>query len=322
MLCEAFIRHAKSKPATPSAEDLGVLLDHTEDEKEADLPPLPATTVSVFVLTKPGTVAALSLVLQLAALEFVSAAVLAGLRGFLVLCAAGLSSILKFKDAPVGAREWAAVITSACGAGLIGAAAALEGAFVPTDASAPSGGDDGGGRGGGAGAAALGVGLSVAGYALAAGQAALEQRLLERRSFTRFTILGVEGAWGLAISAVLLAAFSALPDAYRLEDPSRSLRCLGMTPALIGWSAAYAAASLSFNASLLWLSASAGVNTRVLIFTARGVLTWGVESVLYYSGEKTLGTRMTPFSVLVGLGYVALIGGGLWRARLQQKRQQ
>jgi hypothetical protein len=72
----------------------------------------------------------------------------------------------------------------------------------------------------------------------------------------------------------------------------------------------------------------------VFVFTARGVLTWGVELAVAYSsgwggsgggGEGGAGTgpadRLNALSVVEAAGYAALIGGGLWRARLVAARE-
>ena len=179
------------------------------------------------------------------------------------------------------------------------------------------------------------MGLSLAGYAVASLQVAVEQLSLDSAGFSRWEILGVEGLVGLAVSLALLALLQASAASSAavsgtglwaaLDVPAHTVCCLGSSAAPGALAAAYGAASFSFNALLLLLAAAVGPNARVLVFTARGLLTWAAECAAGYSGSSASlgwGSTLTPWAALQALGYAALIGGGLARVRLQAGRQQ
>lgn len=294
----------------------------------------PALAPLLLSTVAPGALAFLSTLLQLCALLLLPAAVLAGLRGAFILLTAALSAWLGLKDAPVGTREWWAVAVAAGGAGLVGVAAAGAAALF-------------GGGGGGVGASmglsaaastALGLALSLAGYGVATIVVAVEQRLLGGTS--KWAILAGEGAAGVALGAAALGALGAAQPAggggggvwAALDDPAHTLCCLRSGPAHGLWAVAYGGCSFGFNALLLVVAERVGPNQRVFVFTARGVLTWGVELAVAYSGgwggsggEGGAGTgpadRLNALSVVEAAGYAALIGGGLWRARLVAARE-
>ena len=300
-----------------------------------------------------------SLLCQLVALVYIPAAVLAGLRGFFILFTAGLSKALGLKDRPRSGLEWYCIGMSAFGALMVGAGSELQAAFVPSTGNADAGGEGGGGGKGMSTNAAINVGVGAAasliGYAFAAGQVAVEQILLDAGNstsakpsshkrlassaggadddedepvvtFTKWQILGIEGIYGLVLCGVIMLAlrFGTQGAPLPLDDPQRTLCCLKTTPTLSGLSAAYGASSLTFNASLLALSSAVGPNYRVFVFTARGVLTWVVEILLFYliggATGGSYGEGLSPFSALILCGYVLLIGSGLWRVRLQAQQ--
>jgi hypothetical protein len=284
----------------------------------------------------PGALAFFSTLLQLGALLLLPAAVLAGLRGAFILFTAVLSARRGLKDAPVGAREWAAVGVAAGGAALVGGAAA--------GAAALYGGGGGGGVGASMGlrpaaATALGLALSLAGYGVATVVVAVEQRLLGGTS--KWGILAGEGAAGVALGAAALGALGAARPAggsggawAALDDPEHTLCCLRGGPAHPLWAAAYGLSSLGFNALLLVVAERVGPNQRVFVFTARGVLTWGVELAVAYAGGWGGGggggeggggagpaDKLHPLSAVEAAGYAALVCGGLWRASLVAARE-
>lgn len=306
-------------------------------------------------LVYPAVLNVFGLFLQLLALMFISAAVLAGLRGALILAMAMLGMWLGLKDAPKSQSEWHCIYASAAGAVLVGAGSELQAAFAPGTANGDAGGESSGGSPlGGSTAAAVGIGTaaSLLGYVFATGQVALEQILLDAKpapsvkatdveesllqdgikkapspvvpavvAFTKWQILGIEGVYGLAICGVALGILASTGGAKGLpiDDPAHTACCLRTTPSLWALSAAYGLLSLSFNACLLGLGASVGPSFRVFVFTARGLLTWGVEVALLYVGRRTdYGEGLSAFSLLVLGGYALLIGSGLWRVRLQQ----
>jgi hypothetical protein len=339
------------------ASCLGLLVEAARGYGARGAPPPTAARVAAFgrragrLLLLPAVLNVAGTVCQLVALVYISAAVLAGLRGAFILFTAGLSSWLGLKDRPQSRAEWACIAASAAGALLVGAGSALQAAYAP---GGGGGGGEGGGGGGGAAAVAVGAAASLVGYALAAGQVALEQLLLDptarpgkaaaaatataeappKVSFTKWQILGVEGLYGLALCGGLMGALQAAhaargggQSALPLDVPSRTLCCLATTPAVPALSVAYGASSLAFNAALLGLSAAVGPNYRVFVFTARGVLTWAVEVALFYGGggggsggggAAAYGEGVSPFSALVLGGYVLLVGSGLWRVSLQR----
>lgn len=303
------------------------------------------------LLLLPAVLNVAGTVCQLVALVYISAAVLAGLRGAFILFTAGLSAWLRLKDAPQSRAEWGCIAASAAGALLVGAGSELQAAYAPAAGNADGGGEGGGSASAGAASVAVGAAASLVGYALAAGQVALEQLLLDPAArgppappvapqdktapaappppapLTKWQILGVEGLYGLALCGALMGALQAAyaarggESALPLDVPSRTLCCLRTTPAVPALSLAYGASSLAFNAALLGLSAAVGPNYRVFVFTARGVLTWAVEVALYYGGGSSsaeYGEGVSPFSALVLGGYVLLVGSGLWRVSLQR----
>ena len=277
---------------------------------------------------------------QVSALLLVSAATLAGTRGVLMLCTAAFSTWLGLKDAPRSAREWVCVALTVAGAALVGGAEILQASGIGGRATKGGGSDDV--AGGGVAAAALGLGLCVLGYCCAAGQFAVETALLERQTaagsptpspvYTKWLFLGVEGACGLALTAAVLGAAAAASSAGAnqlplLDDPGHAWSCLTHTPAVAALAVSYMVASFSFNATLMQLGNAHGVQYRVFVFTARGLLTWAAEVAIWYAGGgpsgdaaspgALYGTPLTSASLLVLAGYALLIGGGLARLHFQ-----
>jgi hypothetical protein len=317
---------------------------------DAGLPDSTVQPVRVHVLSKAAKVAAaLALpaaanvagaLLQLFALAFIPAAVLAGLRGAFILFTALLSYRLGLKDAPKSQREWLWIWVSAGGALLVGAASALQ-AGVPgytawAGAEGATGSDDSI-AGGSVGTMLIGIALCVGGYAAASAQVAIEQRFLDSFAFSRWQVLGGEGLWGAVTVVAALGAIQGVADADPgalpppgsaaagvLDVPSRTACCLAHSPTLIALSLAYAAASLTFNALLLRLT-SVGANFRVFVFTARGLLTWVVETAVFYglaagssaAAAAQYGTPLSAFSGLEAAGFALLIYGGYARVRMQ-----
>jgi hypothetical protein len=318
-----------------SASALG-LLEVAWRRRAAGMPLQPWVT-RYPVLLLPGTLAALGTLLQLSALLYLSAAVLAGLRGVFILLTAIASARLGLKDRPSGGAEWGCVGAAAVGAVLVGAAAALQEA----DAPGTEGGESGAMGLAPASAAALGLLLSVCGYSLAAGQVAVEALALDGETmaqagrgpaFSRWEVLGVEGAWGALLAVAALGGLEAAggggppPSTGPLSGdlPSRTLCCLSSSPGTLGGlSLAYAATSLSFNAQLLALSSAVGPNYRVFVFTARGALTWAAELAIFYAGSASVaayGEGLSPASALQAVGFILLIGSGIHRSTLVAAR--
>jgi hypothetical protein len=155
-------------------------------------------------------------------------------------------------------------------------------------------------------------------------------------SYSRWEVLGGEGALSALLTlgalGALQAAFAAqAPAGARsgqglwgsLDVPAHTLACAASAAAVPAWAAAYGAVGLTFNALLLTLAQAMGPNMRVLVFTARGVLTWGVEVALYYAGGAlgVRGTPLTPYSALELAGFGALVWGGALRAQLVSERE-
>jgi len=281
-------------------------------------------------LLLPGALQAAGTLLQLAALVYLRASALAGLRGAFIVLTAALSARLALRDAPRGAEEWACVGASGGGALLVGLAAELQAAAAD---GGGGGGGAGGGGGGGAGAqAALGLSLSLGGYAVAAAQVALEQRALDGLGLSRWEILGVEGLVGAGACAALFAALALAPPAAAVrlaaagvDAPARVLDCLRDAPLLPALGAAYGAASFGLNALLLVLAERIGPNYRVFVFTARGLLTFLVELALFYgplAAARPFGQAAAPLAALQLAGFALLIGGGSWRLGAQRRRQR
>jgi hypothetical protein len=260
---------------------------------------------------------------QLAALLLIPAAVLAGMRGLLILFTALLSARLSLADAPKGPAEWGLTLLAAAGAAAVGgaavggaaAAAATDGAATTTAATAASSPSTS--------STLVGLGLCALGYTLASAQVAVEAVLLSDKGIPKWGILGVEGAVGAALLAAAMGLVQAAvpPDANALEVPAHTACCLSSDPPLVAFAVAYGLLSVAFNSLLLSISTALGPNARVFVFTARGVVTWAVEAALYAAGsgfgEPLRGAGWTALELL---GFVALIGGGVARARLAAAR--
>ena len=123
-------------------------------------------------LFAPALLSAIGTILQLLSLLFLPAAVLAGLRGFFILWTAQLSARLGLKDSPGSLAEWRCIYGCCAGACLVGLGAVF---------TSSGGGEEGGSGGavaalgGSEGATAVGLLLSLLGYAFASGQVALGQ---------------------------------------------------------------------------------------------------------------------------------------------------
>jgi hypothetical protein len=175
---------------------------------------------------------------------------------------------------------------------------------------------------------ALGLALSLAGYAVASAQVAVEQRALDGLAFSRWEILGGEGLVGVAVCAALLAALALAPAAplaaAGVDVPARVLACLRGSPLLPALGAAYGASSLALNALLLLLAELIGPNYRVFVFTARGALTFAVELALFYGplgSARGFGQPAAPLAALQLAGFALLVFGGLRRLDAQRRRE-
>jgi len=277
-----------------------------------------------------GVPAALNLascLLQIFSLMLISASTLAGLRGALILFVALLSWQWRLADSPgASAAEWACVAVAAASAALIGAAAAA------SDGAAASAGL---GPLSPALRALVGAAVAVLAYLLAAAQTVAEQTWLDR-ALSKWTLLGWQGAWGLAgclAAAGVLAAAEAAgslppPDALPLDHPAAVAACLAGTPAIGALAGAYMASSFAFNVCLLELARRAGANLRVVVFTARGALTWAVQVAVYYAaasggggggGLAGSGVPLTPWSGLEAAGFLLLLSSVGWRLRIRAR---
>jgi drug/metabolite transporter (DMT)-like permease len=82
------------------------------------------------VIAVPALFAVAGNLLQLIALIYIAAAVLAGLRGVFILMTAVLSTLLAFKDRPRSWQEWLWIAVAGAGALIVGCASALQAQFV------------------------------------------------------------------------------------------------------------------------------------------------------------------------------------------------
>lgn len=341
LVIELFTRQATVSKADSTGSSKQLLLGDEDDENadaDAEAATVPATVAAAASPSEPrwwsyrriilpGVFAVAGTLCQLAALMFISAAALAGLRGVFILLTACASAGMRLKDAPLSRKEWALILLAAAGAVCVGVGAELQAVLYP----AASAGDSGGEGGGallltGAPGVALGLGLCCLGYAIASGQVAIESVFLANASFSRWEILGVEGVVGVALLVPVLGLLQLQGGGGGgggpLEQPSRDLCCL-RTPSILALCFAYGASSLTFNAALLKLNA-VGPNWRVFVFTARGLLTWAVEAALAYSTDAAiagLGNALSPVTPLTLAGFGMLIGGGVARAQENARMQ-
>lgn len=291
-------------------------------------------------LLVPGVFNVAGTLMQLGALLFIPAAVLAGLRGAFILFTALLSRVLSLKDAPTTRTEWVCVLSAAVGAVAVGAAAALQASLAPWAEGSASGAEGGTSTlPSGATAVVVGLGLSVLGYLVAAVQVSYEAVALDGDrleaegrgpAFTRWEVLGVEGVFGVAVVGAALGGIQASTEAGAppplLDLPSHTLCCLRHSPDMVALSVAYGASSLTFNALLLLLSTSVGPNFRVFVFTARGLLTWTVEVCLFYSAASSLqpygrGSPSTACSKRWGTSCWWEVGCTERRCKLRRRRK-
>jgi hypothetical protein len=261
-------------------------------------------------LAAPALVFLVATTAQLYALESISGAVLAGLRGGMVLFTAVAAAAAGLPEAPKSTWAWCMATGSGAAAALIAIAAGLN------SGSAASGG-----------AAAVGVTVSLCAYGAVAVQFVLEQRLVKGvgalppgvTPFTPGQVLAAEGGASLVASVLvwiaLAAAFAQQPATtaamWPLDVPSHVACCLRARPAtLAGLSLAYLASSAAFNLLLLRLS-SVSATFRAFLFTMRGAVTWAVELGLWYgagggSGAGAYGEPWGRWDWLQAVGYVAL----------------
>jgi len=257
-------------------------------------------------LLPPAVVSLIAATAQLFSLEHISGAVLAGLRGGLILFTAVAGAVIGLPDAPKTAWTWSMAAGSGAAAALIAVAAALNAA----------------------GASAVGVVVCLGAYAAVAVQFVLEQRLVKGAKalpagvspFTPGQILAAEGGLSIIVSLPVwvgvAVAFSRNTDtaaSWPLDDPTHVACCFTQRPVpLVALSLAYALTSATFNLMLLRLS-SVGATLRAFLFTARGAITWVVELTLWYAADGAdggTGAYGEPFGRWGGLqlfGY-ALLG--------------
>jgi hypothetical protein len=302
------------------ASSLGLVLYQAGDpgQKKAGAPNAPTASHLLKILLLPAVFNVAGTVSQLAAMLYIPAAVLAGMRGVLILLTALFSTRLGLADAPKGGREWVLVALSAVGAAAVGGAAVGSGDGDSSPSSSPSSSSLGPSLGASA-STAVGLALCTLGYTLASAQVAIEARTLDS-GISRWAVLGVEGIYGVVIVILLMVLVEFGFPGNGLEVPSHTLCCVNHSPAMVGLSVGYGASSLTFNALLLTLSSLIGPNLRVFVFTARGAITWVVETVMFFVAGADYGTRLSGWSALELAGFFLLIGAGAARAKLQAER--
>jgi len=247
-------------------------------------------------------------VVQLIALLFIPAAVLAGMRGVLILLTALFSKITKLPDAPQTNKEWFYIGLSIFATILIGSATIAETTSTTTTTISTV-------------SMTYGILFCILGYTLASGQATLEAHTLDS-GINKWIILGIEGIIG-SISIIIILIILSFFTSNSLEQPQHTVCCIQHNPeAYIPLSISYGGSSLIFNTLLLTLSSLLGANLRVFIFTARGILTLIIETSLYYISSDTqpYGTIATPWLSLELIGFLILIYSGLARVQLQTQR--
>ena len=156
------------------------------------------------LLLLPSFLAFTSTAFQISSLIFLPASLLAGLRGFLILWTAQLSSYLGLKDSPSSLWEWRCVYVCFVGTLLVGLCPVLD--LLVLSQSVVAGDEEGSGAvsvvGGQGLAFTLGITFAALGYALASAQVCVEQIALGK--FSRWEVLGVEGVIGSLISFVFI----------------------------------------------------------------------------------------------------------------------
>lgn len=268
-------------------------------------------------LALPAMLDVMATILQAAASLFIPAAVNAAVRGSILLFTALANRMLGVRDASAGSSEWRALGVSVLGVGLVGLASILNsgqgGASTSTSSLPPIA------------AAVLGVSLALASNVVQAVQVAYETLYLEGAIYEPVEANAAEGALGVVVCAVLLAAFQLVPagsdGSGHVEDTAQTLCCLSATPPIAGVSALLWALFAGSTVAHMALSSMRGSLYRSFILCSRAVLVWGMEACAHVASGGTYGSGWQAWSWLEAVGFALLLVGGVAQFRAQSRRE-
>jgi len=174
----------------------------------------------------------------------------------------------------------------------------------------------------------VGVGLSLLSNLITALQVAYETARVEA-GFTPNEVNGVEGVYGVVVSAVALLALQFIPvpssaalDHGRIEDTGNTFCCLGRTPALAGTAVALGVL-FAFSTQAHMVLSQRGSLFRSFVMVVRAVPVWLLELAIgAVHSASGYGETWQPWSGLQACGYVLLVVAGAWQWWLQDQRQQ
>jgi hypothetical protein len=271
---------------------------------ESTRPAAPALTgiQRYMMLAIPGSLNLIACLAQIVALMYISASLLAGMRGFLIIFVTFISRACHLRDTVHGWKAWLYVMLYFVGTAMICLSSGLETLLYPDAVSQVASAE----------AFTIGVVLSIAAYAVAGLQFGAEQWLIENLSFPPFTVMAGGNAWAgfmcILIFVGVTTSASGSIGGLQLDRIDDIHCCLTENPRSLGLAFGYGVSSLTFNLLLYTLCSRFGAIYRASAFTCRGILTAAFELVAFAVSHSTFyGSEATPLSAGSIAGFLVLI---------------
>lgn len=267
--------------------------------------PTPVSARMILLLALPALSDCLASVLLKLGLLFVTSSV------YQLMCCLRIVFVAVNKQLFLGQRlaryMWLGIALNTCAIATISASSVLANRSTPN-----SDGDTGGGgvHGGGA---AVGIVLIAVSCFVQSIQFVLEERFISSAiQPPPLLVVGVEGAWGVLMSILLLYPLAALvpgDDNGCYETIGGAVELLMSSRSIMVVTAAYFSCVFVFNAFGIYITKLLDALWKALVDSFRPVTVWGIDLALHYLLSPSFGEAWTRFGFVQLAGMTVLFVG-------------
>lgn len=255
--------------------------------------------VPAYIFAVPACCDVLGTGIAAVGMTLIDAAAWQMMRGSIVVFSALLTVF--FLRRQLEMYHWLGVAITTCGLTCIGAATILEDKGSPDQERSVEGG------------AALGIMLVILAQVFSAFQCVFEEHLLCGYEVSSMQTVGMEGVWGVALMAALLATLSTVPGsdhgvAESLPDGLYMVRNTSQLQILIVLNMLLVT---NYNYVGMQVCRKLSAVTRCLVDSMRTVVVWALQLALYYGYSHRYGHPWTDYSWLQVCGFLFLTLGTL-----------